>query len=84
MHYSTIIFWLCVAVLLGVIVYPFVQFFRKKERTWKDISMLIGGVAGLTFLIGSFWGAIGVGKQPFFLGMMLECFFGLDDPSLEC
>ena len=84
MHYSTIIFWLSILTLFGVIAYPFVQFFRKTERTWKDITILIGGVAGLTLLIGSFWGVMGIGKQPVFVGMMLECFFGLDDPSLEC
>ena len=84
MHYSTIIFWLSILTLFGVIAYPFVQFFRKTERTWKDITILIGGVVGLTLLIGSFWGVMGVGKQPLFVGMMLECFFGLDDPSLEC
>ena len=84
MHYSTIIFWLSILTLFGVIVYPFVQFFRKKERAWKDISILIGGVAGLALLIGSFWSTIGSERQPLFVRMMLECFFGLDDPSLEC
>jgi len=84
MHYSTIIFWLCVAILLGVIVYPFVQFFRKKERTWKDISILIGAVTGIVLLAGSFLNTIGDERQPFFLGMISECFLGIDDPGIEC
>lgn len=79
-----VIFWLCTLLLLGALAYPFVRFFIKKQRGWKDSTALVAAVVGLVFILNSFWSVAAGGKQPLFFGLIGECFLGIDVPALDC
>jgi hypothetical protein len=77
-------FWACVLILLGVIAYPFVQFFRKKDRTWLDTMGLAAAVVGILIFLWSMFVAVAGKQQPIFVGLIQECFLGINVPDVEC